>query len=87
MCGTLRPAGDVGEQRTLLLIGEFGDADKDPWPSLMILADGPQVNFRGTLSPEHELAQLEKPTVEIWSKTIGLSGQILAGGSRTWTGM
>ncbi|GGB56203.1 hypothetical protein GCM10011316_30380 [Roseibium aquae] len=29
-CVTLLPATDAGELRTVLLIGEFGDADKDP---------------------------------------------------------
>jgi len=29
-CATLRPAGDPGERRTVLLIGEFGNADTDP---------------------------------------------------------
>ncbi|MGB1424499.1 MAG: hypothetical protein ACPG7B_14255, partial [Pseudomonadales bacterium] len=30
MCVTLRPAGDMDENRTVLLIGEFGNADDDP---------------------------------------------------------
>lgn len=29
-CATLAPATDVGEMRTVLLIGEFGNADDDP---------------------------------------------------------
>jgi hypothetical protein len=52
-CVTLRPAQDPGELRTVLLIGEFGDAPNDP-PVLVhvvddLLSDGtPFVNFRGT---------------------------------------
>ena len=49
-CVTLRPAYDPGERRTVLLIGEFGDAPDDP-PVLVqivgdLLSDGtPPVNF------------------------------------------
>ena len=55
MCVTLRPAGDVDENRTVLLIGEFGNADDDPPVKVLIVddllsdaTDSPQVNFRGT---------------------------------------
>ena len=52
-CVTLRPAQDPGELRTVLLIGEFGDAYDDPPVSVIVvgdlLADGtPSVNFRGS---------------------------------------
>ena len=55
MCVTLRPAGDPGEHRTVLLIGEFGDAADDPPVQVLVVDDlfsdgvtaGP-VNFRGT---------------------------------------
>ena len=53
-CVTLRPAQDPGELRTVLLIGEFGDAADDPPVAVHVvgdlLTDGtPQdsVNFRG----------------------------------------
>jgi len=56
-CVTLRPAQDPGELRTVLLIGEFGDALDDP-PEIVrvvgeLLSDqvttpvGGQVNFQG----------------------------------------
>ena len=55
MCVTLRPAGDKDENRTVLLIGEFGNADDDPPVKVLIVddvlsdfTDSPQVNFRGT---------------------------------------
>ena len=55
MCVTLRPAGDMDENRTVLLIGEFGNVDDDPPVMLLIVddvlsdvTDSPQVNFRGT---------------------------------------
>ena len=50
-CVTLRPAYDRGERRTVLLIGEFGDAPDDP-PVLVqivgdLLSDGtPPVNLK-----------------------------------------
>ena len=54
-CVTLGPAGDVDENRTVLMIGEFGNADDDPPVKVLIVddllsdaTDSPQVNFRGT---------------------------------------
>ena len=53
-CVTLGPAGDVDENRTVLMIGEFGNADDDPPVKVLIVddllsdaTDSPQVNFRG----------------------------------------
>ncbi|MDX1697019.1 MAG: hypothetical protein R3308_01980 [Thiohalobacterales bacterium] len=51
-CVTLRPAQDPGENRTVLMIGEFGSADDDPPASVQIvgevLSDGtPSVDFNG----------------------------------------
>ena len=55
-CVTLRPAQDPGELRTVLLIGEFGDAPNDPPASVRVvgdlLSDGSasnavQMNYRG----------------------------------------
>ncbi len=55
MCVTLRPAVDMDENRTVLLIGEFGNADDDPPVKVLIVDDvlsdtndSSQVNFRGT---------------------------------------
>ncbi len=55
LCSTLRPAGDPGELRTVLLIGEFGDAAGDPPVRVLVVDDlfsdgvaGDPVNFRGT---------------------------------------
>ena len=52
-CVTLRPAQDQGELRTVLLIGEFGDAPDNPPVSVKVvgelLLDGsPAINFKGT---------------------------------------
>lgn len=54
-CSTLRPAGDPGELRTVLLIGEFGDAAGDPPVRVLVVGDlfsdgvaGDPANFRGT---------------------------------------
>jgi len=56
-CVTLRPAQDPGELRTVLLIGEFGNAQDDPPASVQVVGDllsagaaaqkGERVNFRG----------------------------------------
>ena len=55
ICSTLRPANDPGELRTVLLIGEFGDATNDPPARVLVVDDlfsdgvaGDPVNFRGT---------------------------------------
>lgn len=55
LCSTLRPAGDPGELRTVLLIGQFGDAADDPPARVLVVGDlfsdgatGEPVNFRGT---------------------------------------
>jgi hypothetical protein len=51
-CATLRPAGDPGERRTVLLIGEFGNADTDPPEVVTIVEDllsdtAAPLNFNG----------------------------------------
>ena len=51
-CATLRPAGDPGEHRTVLLIGEFGNADTDPPEVVTIVEDllsdtAEPLNFKG----------------------------------------
>ena len=55
MCVTLRPASDIDENRTVLLIGEFGNVDDDPPVKVLIVddlfsdaTDSPQANFRDT---------------------------------------
>jgi len=54
-CVTLRPAQDDGENRTVLLIGDFGDADEDPPFKVKVVGDlisdiltDKPLNFRGT---------------------------------------
>ena len=54
-CVTLAPARDPGELRTVLLIGELGDAANDPPVKVLVVDDlvsdgmtGRPVNFRGT---------------------------------------
>ena len=63
MCVTLRPANDPGELRTVLLIGEFGDAADDPPATVRVVDDlfsdgavGGAVNFRGTRTDVTPLA-------------------------------
>ena len=87
LCATLRPALDKGETRTVLLIGDFGDADYDPPQTVQIvddlLSDGSKeslVNFVGaqlrrtplTDGPSVVLAQIVPKRV--WSQTgVGLA--------------
>ena len=80
MCVTLRPAGDMDENRTVLLIGEFGNADDDPPVKVLIVddvlsdaTDSPQVNFRGTqvsvipLDAGPEIIMAAAVPKDIWS--------------------
>jgi hypothetical protein len=80
MCVTLRPAGDMDENRTVLLIGEFGNADDDPPVEVLIVddvfsdaTDRPQVNFRGTqvsvipLDAGPEIILAAAVSKDIWS--------------------
>lgn len=81
LCATLRPATDAGEGRTVLLIGEFGDAATDPPVSVSIVGDlfseemtGARVNFRGArvrvtpLDVGPTLVWAEIVPHEIWSQ-------------------
>ena len=80
-CLTLRPANDKGELRTILLIGEFGDADNDPPVKVLVVDEllsdgrtGATVNFSGTetdvipLESGPTLALAEVVTQDEWSK-------------------
>ena len=78
LCVTLRPAMDVGELRTVLLIGEFGNAADDPPVRVMVsgdlLSDGPSsqgssepVNFRGT---ETQVIPLEAGPTLVWAQVV-----------------
>lgn len=64
-CVTLRPSQDAGELRTVLLIGEFGNANDDPPVSVRIVGDlisdgtgsgGVRINYRGLESAVTPLA-------------------------------
>lgn len=57
-CVTLMPSIDAGERRTVLLIGEFGDAERDPPVRVELVGDllsdgatGGPVSFRGAAVP------------------------------------
>ena len=83
ICSTLRPAIDPGERRTVLLVGEFGDAANDPPVSVLVVDDllsdgvtGDPVNFRGTrtnvtpLDAGPSLVLAEVVPEERWSTEI-----------------
>lgn len=69
-CVTLRPADDVGELRTALVVGEYGSSD-DPPESVEIVGDVMSLdgtrNFRGATAPVIPLA--DGPTI-ILAETI-----------------
>ena len=78
-CVTLRPAQDDGENRTVLLIGDFGDADEDPPVKVEVVGDlmsdiltDKPLNFRGTdvkvipLSAGPTLIFAEIISSEVW---------------------
>ena len=80
-CVTLRPAQDEGENRTVLLIGDFGNADEDPPVKVEVVGDlmsdiltDKPINFRGTdveVIPLHAgptLILAEILSSEVWLK-------------------
>ena len=101
-CVTLAPARDPGELRTVLLIGELGDAANDPPVKVLVVDDllsdrmtGRSVNFRGAethvipLDAGPTLVLAEVVPEDEWS-TSG-RGSACSAGSRqviraTWTG-
>jgi hypothetical protein len=74
LCVTLRPSLDAGEKRTVLLIGEFGDAANDPPVRVLVVDDlksdgtvGEQVNFRGA---ETQVIPLEDGPTLVWAAIV-----------------
>ncbi len=80
-CLTLRPANDTGELRTILLIGEFGNADNDPPVKVLVVDDllsdgstGTTLNFSGAeikvipLAAGPTLVLAEAVSKDEWSK-------------------
>ena len=79
MCVTLRPANDAGELRTVLLIGEFGDAGDDPPVQVLVVDDlfsdgatGGPVNFRGT---QTEVTPLDAGPSLVLAEVVSGDGQ------------
>ncbi len=71
---TLRPAQDPGENRTVLMIGEFGNAGDDPPVRVQVsgdlLSDGTQgepVNFRGA---KVEVTPLQAGPSLVWAEIV-----------------
>ena len=74
MCATLRPSIDAGELRTVLLIGEFGNADNDPPAKVVVVDDlisdgtvGEPVNFRGG---QMHVTPLEAGPSLVWAGVV-----------------
>ena len=102
ICVTLRPADDEGENRTVLLIGEFGNAETDPPIRVSIVGDlhsdsedSKPLNFKGLytdvipLDSGPALILAERVPREVWSKER--RGTMCPDSSRqvirvTWTG-
>ena len=73
-CVTLRPAQDVGELRTVLLIGEFGNADADPPAQVQVVGDlesdgaaNKRLNFNGT---EVDVTPLADGPSLVWAEVV-----------------
>ncbi len=73
-CVTLRPAQDPGENRTVLLIGEFGNAGDDPPARVLVSGDllsdgyrGEPVSFRGA---EVQVTALADGPSLVWAETV-----------------
>ena len=73
-CVTLRPALDAGELRTVLLIGEFGDAVNDPPVRVLVVdellsvgATGEQLDYRG--ADAHVIPLDAGPTL-VWAEVV-----------------
>lgn len=82
-CVSLLPATDAGELRTVLLIGEFGNADGDPPARVEVTGnlhsiDG-KLNFKGSsiavtpLAPGPELVLAERVSSREVDKGLGLA--------------
>lgn len=74
MCATLRPSINAGELRTVLLIGEFGNADNDPPVKVVVVDDltsdgmvGEQVNFRDA---QTQVIPLEAGPSLVWAGIV-----------------
>jgi hypothetical protein len=73
-CALLAPADEPGERRTLLLVGEFGDAGDDPPVSVQVVGDllsagapGGLLNFLGA---SVEVTPLAPGPSLIWAESV-----------------
>lgn len=73
-CLTLGPARDEGELRTVLLIGEFGNAADDPPVRVLVVGDllsdgmsGEPMNFRGV---ESQVIPLDAGPTLVWAEIV-----------------
>ena len=70
VCVTPAPAADIGELRTILLVGEYGSAEDQPVSVEIVgnlLSKDGQVNFRGLKSP---VTPLEDGPSMVWSEVV-----------------
>ena len=89
-CVTPAPADDVGETRTILMIGQFGDIEDQPASVEVvgnILSKGGGLNFRGARTP---VTGLEEGPTMVWAEAVpesewalGSSGTSFGGGGGT----
>lgn len=69
-CVTPAPADDLGEARTILIIGQYGSAEDQPASVEIVgnlLSEDGQLNFRGARAPV--IALEEGPTM-VWSEVV-----------------
>lgn len=75
VCVTLMPAADEGERRTVLLVGEFGNAKEDPPVEVEVVGhvysrDG-KVDYQGA---KQTVTPLEAGPTMVWAERVTTSG-------------
>jgi hypothetical protein len=75
VCATLMPAADDGERRTLLLVGEFGNANADPPAEVDVvghlLARDGKADYQGA---KKSVMPLAAGPVLVWAERVTSSG-------------
>ncbi|MBZ2187352.1 MAG: hypothetical protein K7J46_21840 [Bryobacter sp.] len=75
VCVTLMPAADEGERRSLLLVGEFGNAGQDPPAEVEIvghlLSRDKEIDYRGG---KRNVMPLEAGPMLVWAERVTTSG-------------
>ena len=85
-CVTPAPADDLGETRTILMIGQFGSADDQPASVEIVgnlLSKDQQLNFRGARTT---VTPLEEGPTMVWAEVVPESQWELGGAGTSFPG-